>query len=141
MESKEKRVVAVLIPYTFQNGKPLVFLQKRSDTAERNPGGISCFGGGVEPGETIEEGLLREIKEELHFVPKDYAYLGGYGNEYDFSHCYIMEVGDDFESQIVIGEGEYGKFFSEEELEHEPRRSANNKKVIGDLFQKLKEAK
>jgi 8-oxo-dGTP pyrophosphatase MutT (NUDIX family) len=40
------------------------FVQKRSDTERIFPGSWDCINGHVEPGETMEEALAREIHEE-----------------------------------------------------------------------------
>lgn len=42
-----------------------ILLQHRSDDAFRFPGMHGMFGGGLEPGETPEEALVREVREEL----------------------------------------------------------------------------
>jgi 8-oxo-dGTP pyrophosphatase MutT (NUDIX family) len=39
------------------------------------PGSISSFGGGVESGETYEEALIREFKEELDIDITSYGYV------------------------------------------------------------------
>jgi|SRR6185312_13039310 len=72
---------AVLIPY--RDGKFL--LQHRADTVKRWPDYWSSFGGGLEPGETKEEALKRELREELGYTLKNpkYAFfyeLEGGGN-------------------------------------------------------------
>lgn len=59
------RIVSILIPYYLQDDKLFVLMQLRSLDAERIPGYISFFGGGVDEGETPDQGLIREIKEEL----------------------------------------------------------------------------
>lgn len=56
---------AVLIPCR-ADGKFL--LQHRADTVERWPGYWSSFGGGIEPGESTEEALRRELREELGYA-------------------------------------------------------------------------
>lgn len=41
-------------------------------------------GGFVEPGETAEQSLKRELKEELEFTPKNFAYLSSYVSIYPY---------------------------------------------------------
>jgi len=36
------------------------------------PGYWGCFGGGAEPGESLDEAFVREIQEELSITPRDY---------------------------------------------------------------------
>ena len=138
MEDRDKRITAHIIPYKINKGSFSFFLQKRSDDAERNPGGLSMFGGGIEKGETLEQGMLRETKEELNFTPSDYFYLGGYGDDYSVSHYYAVEVNDDFEASIKIDEGDYGRFFTEEEVINETKLSEGNMRVFADLIRRVK---
>ncbi len=47
-----------------------MLLQHRTDDAPTFPGFWSFFGGGVEPGETLEEAAVREALEELSYTLK-----------------------------------------------------------------------
>jgi len=51
--------------FVLHDGEGRFLLQHRSDDAPRFPGMHSLFGGGLESGETPEEALLREAREEL----------------------------------------------------------------------------
>lgn len=111
----EKRKISVLIPYRQDNGNVLVYLQKREKDAPRYPDCFTFFGGHGERGESPEETLRREIKEELDFVlPDNYRLLGVYEDDEVIRHVFTIEVGRDFEDTIRILEGEYGKFFKSE---------------------------
>lgn len=48
-------------------------LQHRADNATRAPGMWGFFGGGIEEGETPEQALVRECKEELDIDVVDYT--------------------------------------------------------------------
>lgn len=48
-----------------------VLLQHRSKNAKRLPNYWGAFGGGIEEGETPEEGLRRELLEEIEYVVKN----------------------------------------------------------------------
>lgn len=48
-----------------------ILLQHRSEDAKRLPGHWAFFGGGIEPGETPEQTLMRESQEELHYKPQN----------------------------------------------------------------------
>lgn len=50
--------------FLHKDGK--LFLAKRADIKKFLPGKYEVVGGHIEFGETIEEGLRREIREELH---------------------------------------------------------------------------
>ena len=137
----KKRTTAHIIPYISKSGGFFFFLQKRSDDAERAPGGFTIFGGGVEKDETPETAMLRESKEELNYIPNNYFYVGEYIDDHSISHYYAVEVQDAFEASIKIGEGDYGKFFSEQEIKNESKLSENNKKILSDLIKHITDNK
>lgn len=137
MNILSKRKTVHLIPYYVENGECFVFLQKRSHDAERNPNSISIFGGGVEGDETNEEALVREMKEELQYLPLQPILLGTYEDIYSISTYYTLKVPQDFESQIRIGEGQYGRFFTEKEILSERLISEASKKVLNDFFSQI----
>lgn len=60
------------------NGQLL--FQKRGSHFDRFPGTIATFGGLVEPGETIQAGLVRELAEELgaKVLLDEVVYLGAF---------------------------------------------------------------
>lgn len=123
MESvfQEKREASVFIPYRVSNGRYEFFLQKRDEHAARAPGIFGMFGGGIDEGETYEEAFFREVKEELAYVPQKPIYFSRYETAIAIFHVYFEEVPADFESHIVVGEGEYGKFFTMDELQTNPQ--------------------
>ena len=69
------RTVVLLIPYSIKSGKLFVMMQQRSMQQKRIPGYISFFGGGMNEGESEEQALTREVKEELNFEKKDIPYF------------------------------------------------------------------
>ena len=134
-----KREVAVLLPYKIEGSVVRVFLQKRGMESKVLPGHFSFFGGKLEKGEKPEEALRREIKEELDFTIKEHSFLGTYTSAVDVLvvlHVYITKVSSDFENTIEIHEGEYGKFFSEEEIMNEPMLIESDKNILKD-FRKI----
>ncbi len=137
MNILSKRKTVHLIPYYVQNGECFVFLQKRSQDAERNPDSMSIFGGGVEGDETEGEALVREMKEELNYLPLQPILLGTYEDAYSVSTYYTEKVPQDFESQIRIGEGQYGRFFTKNEILGERLLSDASKKVLNDFFSRM----
>jgi 8-oxo-dGTP diphosphatase len=138
MENEEfKREVSVLAPYKKKDGQVYVFLQKRSEDAERYPGYFGFFGGGVEENETIEEALLREIKEELDIVLEKFSHFGKYYLPKTIVDVFITEVGDNFEKEITVLEGDYGQWFNEEDFERQRGVITGDLKILEDLYNRL----
>jgi len=133
-----KRKVSVLVPYKKENGLIYVFLQKRSENAEREPGMFGFFGGGADDNETSEETLLREIKEELDFVLDEFNHFGIYYLPKTVVDVFTIEVNNNFENEITVLEGDYGKWFSEEEFERERNLITGDLRILEELYEKLK---
>ncbi|MCG2690148.1 NUDIX domain-containing protein [Candidatus Parcubacteria bacterium] len=134
-----RRRTAVLIPYRIANNKAFIFLQKRKQTAQRAPGKFGFFGGGaINEQEKPEEVMLRETKEELAYTPENFWFLGYYefANKELFVYC--QEVNNDFEKEIKVLEGDFGKWFSEDDLSQEPNLIDDDKQVFKDFFLKAK---
>jgi 8-oxo-dGTP diphosphatase len=85
-----------------------------------HPGCWGCFGGALEHGESEEDGLKRELFEELGFVPKNYSKF----IEINFEHIangikraarsYYEILVDDFElSCFILNEGQKLDLLSE----------------------------
>ncbi len=136
-----KRKVSILIPYKIRKGNTLVFLQKRSKDAKRLPDYFGFFGGGAEGNENPEDALRREIKEELNYIPTGYRFLKKYDFTGSIKDIFFLEVSNDFEKEITVLEGDYGKWFSEREFEKEQKLIEEDKIVLRDLFKLLKNEK
>jgi 8-oxo-dGTP diphosphatase len=90
------------------------------------------FGGGIEQGETPEQTIVREIKEELDFDLKDFRFIGNYNvKEYGDLYAFISKLGDNL-SKFRQLEGESMQLFSLEEVEN-LKISERDKKVIQDM--------
>ncbi|MDP3880611.1 MAG: NUDIX domain-containing protein [bacterium] len=76
-----------------------------------------CFGGGLEEGETAEQAMVREIEEELEFQSKNAKFLGTFESYRAIAETFYEEVGPSFEKEVVIHEGDFGKFFTNEEAQ------------------------
>ena len=137
MENDEKRTVSVIVPYKNEDGKVFIFLQKRDKDAKRAPGLFGFFGGGRENNETPEETLLRETKEELDFVPNNINYFGKYILPKTIVDVFTTKVGANFENEIKILEGEYGKWFGENNFKNEREFITGDLKILEELYNKL----
>ena len=133
----EQRKVSTLAPYKIKDGAIHIFLQKRDKNAKRAPGLFGFFGGGAKEEETPEEALLREIKEELDFIPQNLNHFGIYSHPEILMNLFVTKVDDNFEKQIKILEGEYGKWFNNQELLDEKDFIFRDLKILKELYQKL----
>ena len=138
---KNKRQAATLIPYKIQGGRILIYLQKKAKDAPRWPGYFGFFGGGLERKEMPEEALKREIKEELDFVPEGYEFLGKYEFPNHINHMFALQVGEDFEKQVTVLEGDYGIFFGELKALQEPMLIDEDKEILRDFYKRGKNKK
>ncbi len=134
----EKRQVSALIPYQKRDGVLHFYLQKREKDSKFMPDMFGIFGGGIEAGETMEQGLVREIQEELNITPEGYEFFATYGLPHVVMNIFALEVADGFENTVKVDEGEYGKFFSEADAIALPNMAFSTKMALYDLAQHLK---
>lgn len=85
-------------------------LQHRDDKPEiANPGKWGSFGGEIEPGETPDEGFLREMREELGWAPDRYELYGAAGVRagglWQLVYVYTARVDVPIE-RLTLGEGQ-----------------------------------
>ncbi len=139
MESRRK--ISTLIPYKIRENKVLVYLQKRSKDAKRLPDFFGFFGGGIERGENPEEALRREMKEEINFVPEGFQHFKKYEFDRSIKDIFILEVLDGFEDKVAVLEGEYAKWFNEQEALDEPKLIDEDKLVLKELCSFLRTKK
>ena len=110
-----KKKTAGIVLY---NNKGEFLLQLRSnDSKIPNPNKWSIFGGGMEEGETPEEAIKRELKEEIGFDLKEFKFYKVL--DWDLFRDYTFEGKIDIPiSQIrkQLTEGQDAKFFTKEEI-------------------------
>lgn len=130
-----KRLISIFAPIQLTDSTVHIFLQKRSSEAKVLPGYFGFWGGGCESGETPEEGLIREVQEELGIALDQskvelfnhYEFLGSIKNIY----IYYPKAG--WEKDHVIGEGDYGKWFSIDEALKRDDIIYEDKVVLNDF--------
>lgn len=123
------------------NGDGKLMLVTRG--VEPNYGKLDLPGGFVDPNETAENAVKRELFEELGLKVKSLKYLGSAPNEYIFSGFSVFTLDLAFE---VIPETtvdlkpmddilEY-KFYSEAEINYEDIPAPSINKFVKDFFKK-----
>lgn len=130
-DNMNKRAVSVLIPYCLKQKDLYVFLQRRTADAPSDPNTLGSFGGGLEVDESNEEGLIRELQEELEYTPKDYEELGIFENDNSVVMAYIEKVPEDFETMVIVHEGEGGEW-------HKAVEVIEDKDLAGIVLQEVK---
>jgi len=134
-----ERVSSAYVPYRKRaDGTIEIYLQRR-DLHVASPNALGFFGGGVETSETPDQTLMREVQEELELTPSQPICLGAFkdGVPERIVLMYVEPVRDDFEDQVTIHEGQYGRFVSRAELESEEKVAAGLHSLYARLFERL----
>ena len=71
------RRVAIIV---FYDDNKRILLQNREGISKFGEK-WGYFGGGIEEGETPDQALIREVKEELNYDLKEYHYIGKFSDE------------------------------------------------------------
>lgn len=109
----------------FFNKKGELFLQKRAKTKDILPGcWDTSVGGHISPGETPEEGLKRELFEELGISDIDFTFLKKYVWESERERELVYSFKSVSEIIPVINKEEIdeGRFWSADEIRKNPGR-------------------
>ncbi len=108
---------------------------------EPDYGKLDLPGGFVDPGETVENAVHRELKEELGLKIKSMRYLGSAPNEYIFSEYSVFTI--DFAFEVIAESLENLKpmddildyrFYAENELNYENIPAPSMKQFVKDFF-------
>ena len=112
-----KKIAAIILEN--DNGEFLLALRDNKSSIPF-PNHWDLIGGHVEKGETPEEALIREVKEELDIDIKDYLFYKTFecltGDEYEnIKYIYTGKINLPIE-EITLLEGERAQYFSKEEI-------------------------
>lgn len=120
-----KDAVAALI--VLDDGRYL--MQRRDDIQGIfYPGYWGFFGGAIEPGESAEEALVREVREELAFEVRDMRYFTKVVFDFEFAGIGMLDrfffevdmAGAELPN-LVLGEGAGLDTFTADQMLDEPR--------------------
>lgn len=112
-----KKIAAII----FENDKgELLFYLRDNKPGIPFPQHWDLFGGHIEDGETPEEALVREVKEEINFDLKEYKFFREYkcleGDAYpNIKYIFSGKINLPAE-EITLLEGDYLKYFLREEI-------------------------
>jgi isopentenyldiphosphate isomerase/intracellular septation protein A len=101
------------------NSRKKIFLQKRPETKDIQPGKWdTAVGGHISFNETVEEALLREVKEEIGIVPANIRHLYTYKWESDVESEFVFTFLAFLDNGIKINPDELsdGRFWSINEI-------------------------
>ena len=109
------RVVAAVIKAENKQGQPIIFATQRGYGEFK--GGWEFPGGKIEPGETPQEALKREIQEELDTKIKVGSLIDTIEYDYPTFHlsmdCFLAEIDS---GNLVLKEHEAARWLTKEEL-------------------------
>ena len=109
------RVVAAVIKAENKQGQPIIFATQRGYGEFK--GGWEFPGGKIEPGETPQEALKREIQEELDTKIKVGSLIDTIEYDYPTFHlsmdCFLAEIES---GNLVLKEHEAARWLTREEL-------------------------
>jgi 8-oxo-dGTP diphosphatase len=139
-EAKDgKKKVALL--FVVINNKALLF--KRSKDETTNPGKYGMLGGGIEKGETPEEAIKREVREEAGVELGSFKKLGKY--DYDDCELNVFYTNEFDTDNVKLDKNEHTshKFFTMEDMQNmDPDTMIEtNKEFAKDYNKKAKENK
>jgi len=110
-------VVCALIE---RDGK--LFVAKRADTKASWPGRYEIVGGHVDPGESLEEALRRELREEIGVeveigrIVDAFTYHSGDENVFKVEICYLCHLPKGIEPTLNPEDHSEARWITEEEL-------------------------
>ncbi|WP_346853976.1 NUDIX domain-containing protein [uncultured Draconibacterium sp.] len=115
---------------------------------EPNYGKLDLPGGFIDPLESAEQAVARELSEELGLEVKSMKYLGSAPNEYVFSEFTVFTLDMAFEVKAeslenlkpmddILGY----RFYSEAELDYDDIPAPSIKQFVKHFFEKIRQSK
>ena len=101
------------------------------------PNYYSFWGGGIEFGETPEAAMLREMREELAYVPKGYECLGTFLTPGAVKTVFYGRVEKQIIDALKVYEGQCGVWLDEETLLQQPNIILQDKCIIKNVMRKI----
>lgn len=130
----QKRHASVLIPYRKKSNSEYEFyLQMRDGNACESPNLFSFFGGGIEEWESYDVCIVREIKEELCIDITDHKFFQKFQFDVGDRYVFYLEVGNNFEDEVTVMEGQYGEFLTTTQIMEEMPVSERTKIIMRDF--------
>jgi 8-oxo-dGTP diphosphatase len=122
-----------------ENSEGKVLLQLRDDKKTiPYPNSLGTFGGQVEEGESPEEAIEREVREEIGYELSGYEYIGNYPFDGYEIHMYRKVDPEVKLSDLKVREGQCGIFVSVDDVREGTLRFAFNcRSIVADYFDKF----
>ncbi len=114
--------------------KKILLLLRDNNPDIPNPNKWSSIGGEIEEGESWDETLKRELREEINIIPKNFTFLGMLQTPNGLKHAiYLVQLNETEVAYVKLGdEGQELRFFSLQELKDIPLTI--NLKIYFDKF-------
>ncbi len=121
----DKSLLHPVVHVHFFDDKGRIFLQKRPENKETQPGKWdTAVGGHISAGESLEEGLEKEVREEIGVTQADFQFVKHYVWESDIERELVYLFFAKTNQQIKINKDELadGKFWTFKEIKKNLRK-------------------